>query len=308
VPARPSTGPFEATPSHVSGVPYPVSPAGQPSTGPPFPVSPAALATGSGPIPGSPAVVPVGRPPFPPPASRPAAGRSYLGLGLGLGAAAVAVVLVVLIGGSVALYAWLNTARPNANDTDHIHPSIDVSLDLSPSVKFPMNSLPDDMCLKVETGAVAKSFEVTNGKPRAEHDASTFFGSARCSYDIEHHDSGGTSLAVGTLSYTVYLFSSPTAATSSQKDAKDNAKLNKASVTDVPGLADTAFASLEKGNPQEPGTEFTVRVQALDGNLQWDVTLTAGRVSGTWSDADEAQIETNVIAAAKSSYTKYRTP
>ena len=83
----------------------------------------------------------------------------------------------------------------------------------------------------------------------------------------------------------------------------DQAKLNKGAVTNVPGLADEAFASLEKGNPQDPGTEFSVQVQALDGNLQWDVTLTARRVSGTWSDADEAQIETNVIAAAKSSYT-----
>jgi hypothetical protein len=106
----------------------------------------------------------------------------------------------------------------------------------------------------------------------------------------------------------VYLFSSPTAATSAQKDAVDGAKLNKASITDVPGLADQAFASHEKGNPQEPGTEFSVQVQALDGNQQWDVTLTARRVSGTWTDGDEAQIETNVIAAATSSYAKCRIP
>jgi hypothetical protein len=46
--------------------------------------------------------------------------------------------------------------------------------------------------------------------------------------------------------------------------------------------------------------------QARDGNLQWDVTLTASRVSGTWTDGDLAQIQANFIASAKQSYVTYR--
>jgi hypothetical protein len=44
------------------------------------------------------------------------------------------------------------------------------------------------------------------------------------------------------------------------------------------------------------------------GQLQWDVNLTASRISGTWTGADLTQIQANFIAAAKSSYTKYRAP
>ena len=68
----------------------------------------------------------------------------------------------------------------------------------------------------------------------------------------------------------------------------------------VPCLGDEAFASLQDENPAEPKTEVSFTLQARDGNLQWGVTLTAGRVNGTWADADLAQIQANFIAAAKS--------
>ena len=46
-------------------------------------------------------------------------------------------------------------------------------------------------------------------------------------------------------------------------------------------------------------------MQARDGNLQWNVILTANRVSGKWSPADFNAIQANFIAAAKSAYAKY---
>jgi hypothetical protein len=223
--------------------------------------------------------------------------------------AAAVVVLAVLVGGSVLVYNLVNTATTasapkNGGSTSGYHPSIDVSVDASAPVKFPMSALPDNMCAKIDIGALAKSFEKPDGNPSADHNASSSLSSAGCSYSIDHNDASGTTVAVASVSFTVYLFAAPAAAISSQKDALSDAKLKKG-LTIVTGLGDEAFATVEDGDAANPGTEIKGQLQARDGNLQWNVILTANRVSGKWSPADFNAIQTNFIAAAKSAYAKY---
>jgi hypothetical protein len=307
---NPAVGPIP-----VSGG-FPVSPAGSGLTSNPFPVSPAAPSLG-GPAPVSPPIgprtwtpaapppipPPVPRPPLPPPPPR----RSRTGLGIGIAVAAGIVVLVLLVGGTVALYGLLNTsAKNNAKDNNgQFHPSIDVSIDASPSVKYPLNSLPDNMCTKVAIGELAKSFEASEEKPRADRNASAFLSNASCTFSIQHNQ-GDTTISVATVSFSVYLFTAASTATTSQKDALNDAKLNKGTITDVPGLGEEGFATLEDGNPAQPGSEIDLKLQARDGNLQWNVSLTGSQINGTWTKAEMNQIQANFIAAAKSSYAKYR--
>jgi hypothetical protein len=228
-------------------------------------------------------------------------------MGVGIAVAAGIVVLALLIGGTVALYGWLNTsAKSNPrNNGGGIHPSIGVSVDPSPTVKYPLTSLPDNMCDKVAVGELAKSFEAPDGSPRADRNASAYLGSASCSFSLQHNEDGDT-IAVATASFSVYLFTSPSAATTSQKDALNDAKLNKGTMTNVPGLGDEAFATLEDGDAAQPGTSIESKLQARDGNLQWNVSLIANRISGKWTPAQMNQVQANFIAAAKSSYAKYR--
>ncbi len=332
------TSPTSRPADPVSGGPFPATPVSPALTSSPFPVSPAALSFG-GPTPVTPVSPAIGptwtpaqrpvpqpvpqpvalpvpppmpvpiRAPLPPPPPR----RSRAGLGIGIAVAAGIVVLALLVGGSVLVYNLVSasakaSASSSARDNGSFHPSIDVSIDPinpSPSVKFPMSSLPANMCEKVDVGALSRSFEKPDGNPRADHNASALLSSAGCSFSIDHNDSSGTTVAVATVSFTVYLFSSPAAATSSQKDALSDAKLNKGTLTNVTGLGEEAFATLEDSNAADPGTEVKVQLQARDGNLQWNVNLNGSRVSGKWSSADFNQILTNFIAAAKSSYAKY---
>lgn len=245
------------------------------------------------------------RAPLPPPPPR----RSRAGLGIGIGLAAGVVVLALLVGGSVLVYNLINTsAKSTAKDNGPFHPSINVSInpvDPSAPVKFPMSSLPANMCEKVDVGALSKSFEKPDGNPRADHNASALLSSAGCSFSIDHTDGSGTAVAVATVSFTVYLFSSPTAAISSQKDALSDAKLNKGTFTNVAGLGDEAFATLEDSDAANPGAEVKAQLQARDGNLQWNVNLNGSRVSGKWTKSDFDAILANFIAAAKSAYARY---
>jgi hypothetical protein len=315
-PVRPA-GPAGPAGPVSGGIPvsggFPVSPAGPALTSNPFPVSPAAPSLG-GPAPVSPAIgprtwtaappppVPIPRAPLPPPPPR----RSRTGVGIGIAVAAGIVVLALLVGGSVAVYNLLNTsAKSNAKDNGRIHPSIDVSIDASPSVKYPLNTLPDNMCTKVAVGELAKSFEASGEKPRADRNASAFLSNASCTFSIQHNQ-GTTTISVATVSFSVYLFTSPSAATSSQKDALNDAKLNKGTITNVPDLGEEAFATLEDGDPAQPGSQIDLKLQARDGNLQWNVTLTGSQIDGTWTPAEMSKIQVNFIAAAKSSYAKYR--
>jgi actin-like ATPase involved in cell morphogenesis len=263
-----------------------------------------------GPIPGPGPMPP--RPPLPPPGpARSGRGGGFIAVIVGVAVVALALV----IGGSAAIYTVVKKANGGSSPTG-FKPSINVP-SLSPwsgqtgspesaaAAKYDIKKIPENLCGVLDIGAVTSVFEAESGSPSGNRNLSTLFGSASCILSRQHNNSAKLPVSVGTLSFSMHVFSDTGTAESTQKQTLDNAKLNSGTVTDVKDIGDTGFMHEQKSNTANPGSEAAYVVEARDGNLRWSATVIGTRIDKVaWTDAERRDLQNRLLSMAKASFIK----
>jgi hypothetical protein len=170
--------------------------------------------------------------------------------------------------------------------------------------KYDLRKLPEQLCPTVDAGQFTTLYETESSKPASTRNLTTTIGIDICTVSRYHTDAKSSASTAGSLTFMAYVFSDVSLATTYQKTALDNAKLNT-TVTDLPGLGDEAFAYEQKTSAEAQKTTLTLIVTVRDSNLQWTTTLSASRSdSAGWTDSQKRDLQSKLATATKPSLAK----
>jgi hypothetical protein len=156
---------------------------------------------------------------------------------------------------------------------------------------------------RLHTGRDAAHLARTeSSKPIVTRNLTTTIGMDICTITRSHTE--GAAVIGVSLSFSAYVFNDVSLATTYQKTALDNARLNT-TVTDVADLGEEAFAYEHNQSADAQKTTLALTITVRDSNLQWTTALTAIRSDAAgWTRGEKRDLQSKLAAATRSSLTR----
>ncbi|WP_432825446.1 Hsp70 family protein [Dactylosporangium sp. CA-092794] len=234
------------------------------------------------------------RPPIQPPPDRATTpDRPTRARWKGVVAAAAALVLAF---GAFATYV---TIRTNQDDGGDLGGGATPSL---AATKYDFAKAPDDLCAAVDLKPFAALYESREEEPRADRNLTDQISTANCQIRLVHQK--GAILALFVVSVTVRA--DPAAMPITYQQLVSGSAQNNLDPVELTGIGDKAVVYTNKGTSQQAKTELTLIVGAMDGNLIWQLRLSATRRTDTkgWTAAEVRDQRDKLVEVTRASLPK----